>query len=637
MSDLIHRSPIQKLFEENTIKILNHDRAFLGTGFYVLPNAIASCNHVFCSIDTGEIVDNFYIDGQDELVNVSKAIIHRVKGLDLIIIEFENDLYDKCLCLETDTPNSKDELWGYSHNVDYNNVGVVSIFNDLAEHIKHPSHKVYIVEDDAIAGGSSGTPLLNVKQNKFFGVVYWWREEKEKALVIPAQYFKEHFSEIFERNVEFHKKSNYWHNTLIESRAKLLLCKNDATHKVLCLFDNNIREYYESIQVFFEDKKEKILVHGLTDISENIDEEAITLEMQAANIIVLLIDGNRFVRFWNDKLSFLDLNTYCKDKKIIFVAIEELSEGTLKRLCDNLNVIPTDKIPKKPKNRWQPKCLSITSIDIAIEEIFAKEFNEIIHNYDSLKREVQKFDLVQQTHEFRELFKDNKNFNLIFIEGDDNSGQELLFKRNLLFLGRRWTKVPHVKKIFVQQKKITSVESFWQALSYELTQKSNLRENEINENILKILQQENLVILIDDILDKDNNKESGLIFNEIISEFWKKFQALNENSVVENQLFVFVVSRVEKEVEYSLLNSSISGSQNGLFQCMPLSYIEKVTELDLEKWNDDLKGNDVIYSLLNTKAVNIKNIFPDNLENVLINLKPYFNLSASEIESIKNY
>ncbi len=95
MSQLITRTACQNLLQKCTVKIFEKNGKFIGTGFFILPNMIASCLHVF----NNHQVTHFKISGHNQIFSTKDKRPN--EKLDLICIPLENIVNEYCIPLQT--------------------------------------------------------------------------------------------------------------------------------------------------------------------------------------------------------------------------------------------------------------------------------------------------------------------------------------------------------------------------------------------------------------------------------------------------------------------------------------------------------------------------------------------------------
>jgi tetratricopeptide (TPR) repeat protein len=202
MEELSVKSRGQYLLEKCTVKISSNNE-LIGTGFFILPNVLVTCYHVFFEKKERRVTE-FQINGIEQKLTLTN-VLHDEK-LDLICISLDDDYGEYCVSLANiKLPKGGDPIWGYSYNSDFPG-------GDISTHFKggvtHNGRKVYRVDKDIIAPGSSGTPLMNLDNNSFLGVIYWRKEEN--ALIIPSLHFQDIFPDIYSANIAYHEKNTYW-------------------------------------------------------------------------------------------------------------------------------------------------------------------------------------------------------------------------------------------------------------------------------------------------------------------------------------------------------------------------------------------------------------------------------------------
>lgn len=204
MNELIDRSPLQELLIKCTIKLLDSSGEFIGTGFFITQEKIATCFHTIFPKGSTPI-NNFKVEGIDRVLTLDN-IQDQNKEFDLLIINLKQKSSQYCVNLSVDLNKSEDSLWGWSFNTKYRDgVGISLKLEDEATHNKI---KVFKVQKGSIKLGSSGTPVLNLRTGNLLGVIYWLVDDS--ALIMPINRFKEVFLEIFEENQQHHSQHTYW-------------------------------------------------------------------------------------------------------------------------------------------------------------------------------------------------------------------------------------------------------------------------------------------------------------------------------------------------------------------------------------------------------------------------------------------
>ncbi len=212
---LLTRHPLKHLLERSTVKLLSHPGGtFLGTGFFVTPDKIATCHHVFFT-NNKVITPQFSIEGYPDIFTLEGHTQHH-PGLDLLVIQLGSSLSQHCINLESTSNLEGARLWGWSYNIKYpDGGGIIPILQDVA---KFETWEVFRVSRDIITNGSSGTPVLNLETGKFLGVTYYRLEDS--ALIIPAQYFQQHFPDLYTENQNHHQHTTYWAEAQQHSRPQ---------------------------------------------------------------------------------------------------------------------------------------------------------------------------------------------------------------------------------------------------------------------------------------------------------------------------------------------------------------------------------------------------------------------------------
>ncbi len=211
---LLDRHPLKQLFKRCTVKLLSSPGgAFLGTGFFVTPEKLATCHHVL--FPQGKAIPRFSIEGHPGEYTLEGQHQHH-PGLDLLILDLGTPLSEHCINLAASSNQEGDRLWGWSYNTKYPaGAGLLPV---LQEEAQHQGWAILRVSRDIVKQGSSGTPILNVDSGQLLGVTYWVKDAA--ALIIPAQYFQQHFPDLYTENQNHHQSNSYWAEAQSQSRPQ---------------------------------------------------------------------------------------------------------------------------------------------------------------------------------------------------------------------------------------------------------------------------------------------------------------------------------------------------------------------------------------------------------------------------------
>ena len=189
---ILERVPLKQLLQSCTVKLLSSPTGrFLGTGFFVTPDKIATCHHVFFAHDKA-ITPQFSIEGYPDIFTLEGHTQHH-PGLDLLVIHLGAPLSKHCINLEPSSSKEGDRLWAWTFNTKYAEGG--DLVPILRGAVQHQGHSILRIMRDIVEEGSSGTPVLNIDTGHLLGVVYWKRDDS--ALIIPTQYFQQHFPDLY--------------------------------------------------------------------------------------------------------------------------------------------------------------------------------------------------------------------------------------------------------------------------------------------------------------------------------------------------------------------------------------------------------------------------------------------------------
>ncbi|GJM34781.1 MAG: hypothetical protein DHS20C18_37820 [Saprospiraceae bacterium] len=299
-SGLIERLPIKQLVKSCTVKLLNSPKGnFLGTGFFVAPDKLATCRHVFFN-NGNAVTTHFRVEGYEGEFTLTDNYLQHDE-LDLLVILLNTPIASLCINLEAAASQEGDRLWGWSYNISFpEGGGLVPV---LQEEARHNGWDILRVSRDIIKQGSSGTPILNVDNGKLLGVTYWVKDSD--ALIIPSLYFKAYFKGIYQENQQYHQVAGYWE----EARRQSL------PHQVKRL-----------TLIPPIDNKDVI---GRTE-----DLEALRQRLQSTNKVLLM---NGIGGIGKTTLAKLYINNYADEyDKLIWI---EQKEGLVQDVATNVNLL----------------------------------------------------------------------------------------------------------------------------------------------------------------------------------------------------------------------------------------------------------------------------------------------------------
>lgn len=179
---MITRSSWQNVIIDSTIKLYDKSNRFIGTGFFISPNLIVSCLHVF-EMNNIDIIKINDVSSQLFEVSINTTLV--INEFDFICIDLKIQLSNRFIPIAQGNNESNDYLWGYTYNTDFENGAAIT--SKLIETASHNGMLVYRIFDDIIKEGSSGSPIWNSSKGTFLGIVYWLKEHKRTALVIPFE------------------------------------------------------------------------------------------------------------------------------------------------------------------------------------------------------------------------------------------------------------------------------------------------------------------------------------------------------------------------------------------------------------------------------------------------------------------
>jgi hypothetical protein len=367
--------------------------------------------------------------------------------------------------------------------------------------------------------------------------------------------------------------------------------KHAALPKLFFIYNESAREDYKVFkdELYPKIVREKLLINGIYDIQSTLNTIAIKAEINAADVVFILIRNNEFIEFWKS----LDLKAEnFVDKFVVFVKISDPDFSL--EILNNEGIEASAIIPPK---RWSN---SFSVLDKAPNDLkklmFSDVFVETIENViDVLPKYIREFNFTIPKREFENTLKSNQKILFTYIEGTPTCGQNMLLRK----FEEKLTEVnKSVNKIKIPLK-INFLQIGNELEPLEVLVSENLKINgNLYAGLSDLNQREHVIIIFDDFLFQDNAGESLVDTQaKLILKFFTKLQTELANNEMVNTILIVLVNRHYKG--NSILRSDDLSDRLSTLCCQinPVKYEEIIT------WKKDKDPADRI----------LKELLPDKL------------------------
>ncbi|MCF0072926.1 CHAT domain-containing protein [Dyadobacter sp. CY261] len=334
----------------------------------------------------------------------------------------------------------------------------------------------------------------------------------------------------------------------------------------------------------------EVVVNGTFNIQEQLNIVSVNAEINAADIVFIMIKDKQFYKFWQSlQLKVDDF----KGKFIVFVKISDPDYCLEKFKKDNLEANAII-----PSNKWAYIHPLIGDVDDKMKKLlFAEVYNEFIRDViDVLPKYIDDFNFKDPKKDFKKSLQSSQS-NIIFacLEGTPNCGHNLLLKKFIKELSKTTKSIKKINLSF-RFNHTADIDELEKVISKELGTDDNCYIS-----IKNINSQESVIIIFDDLLPPSNVVDANWKEPvELVSKFLDRLSDKLPQKIINK----VVVIAIHRQFDTNSIFNSIIGNT-------PVANIQKVscTMKSLEKdeivqWREDVDPGGSI----------LTNLDPENLQ-----------------------
>ena len=213
---------LEDLLQQCTVKLSIPTIRGWGTGFFVAPGRILTCNHVISgnSSQVATTGTQVLVRWQNQEQLFETEVVHALPDpFDLALLQFTSPLTSDLPCVYLDEGlRSRDPLYlfGYPDDTPEGSPVIFScegLTGEVPPRIKFSRGQV--------RPGMSGSPLLNQRTGRVCGIVKFTRDRSIDlgGGAIPTKVILSHFPELEDLQREFHQQNSQWINLLPSSNG----------------------------------------------------------------------------------------------------------------------------------------------------------------------------------------------------------------------------------------------------------------------------------------------------------------------------------------------------------------------------------------------------------------------------------
>lgn len=228
---------LDRLLQKCTVR-LNTTRG-QGTGFFVAPGLVLTCDHVLGRTDS-ESIQVFWKETQQKYIaRVEKRIEN--PNVDLALLSLVDSFQGHpCVSFDSQDPEIGDNLYVFGYPLDESELysGGESVTLEYEGDSFKDNNLFFKLKEGQIKEGSSGSPLLNLRSGGICGIITIARPSNLGGRAIPTKIIFREFPRLLELNRGFHKRNGHWIDNLV-SHQRL---PEDTAQKLKYQYTQAVRE-----------------------------------------------------------------------------------------------------------------------------------------------------------------------------------------------------------------------------------------------------------------------------------------------------------------------------------------------------------------------------------------------------------
>lgn len=233
-------SQLQTLLQQCTVKLTLPGRTGRGTGFFVAPGQILTCNHVVSgSASQLADLDQRVIVQLQTYENCVEALVQKsLPAYDLALLRFEPSSLSNppCVYLNEDF-SAGHALYAYGYSEEFPQGA--SLLGECEGDAIENNSRLILFKETRVRSGMSGAPLLNQRTGKVCGMVKFTHNRSFDlgGGAIPTSVILDQFPELVEQQRLFHQRDKRW-NDLVAKLSSDASQPKQTVKKILMLSAN---------------------------------------------------------------------------------------------------------------------------------------------------------------------------------------------------------------------------------------------------------------------------------------------------------------------------------------------------------------------------------------------------------------
>lgn len=324
--------------------------------------------------------------------------------------------------------------------------------------------------------------------------------------------------------------------------------------KIFFVVDQASREkFYLKIKNCFRKEADagQMIFYSLLDIAGKISREGTFTAVEAADVVVFMVNGLDFFNLW-EKISWIKEAIRQFEKPVLFVKLsgeDESLESLAEEVGSSYNILP--------EYREMFKVLPSSALEGYIVNSFKGELSNNINKAirqkgiapEKLEQELLDFDLGPQTENFRKFIKKGRPYNLALLQGTERCMQNLLLRRLKGALPQLGNCPEYRIDFSASEDPARTEDALWRKLSEYMgiggPEDDSPDFGYIAKTLERNLKKKDYLIVFDNVATQEQDADSANTNLDSIAAFWKRLLALlpKETSSFPYKLFVFAINR----------------------------------------------------------------------------------------------
>ena len=227
---------LERLLQRCTVKLSIPGKVRWGTGFFVAPGLILTCNHVIKDAGNSSIE----VCWQNQK-NFEAAIERSLPEFDLALLRFSPPVVDLPCVYLNESVESRDSLYTYGYPDDFSRGAPVI---GECRGLTGDEPPLILFRAAQVRPGLSGSPLLNQRTGKVCGIVKFTLDRSMElgGGAVPTSEILSQFPELEELQQAFHRRDERWIKLLPRPPSPTRLSRQEYRNRQALL--NKVNQFW---------------------------------------------------------------------------------------------------------------------------------------------------------------------------------------------------------------------------------------------------------------------------------------------------------------------------------------------------------------------------------------------------------